>query len=346
MRQDKTVARIILLFSIANVVLAAPASVRPAGPGQRRDEPLLAGSVSQNDMVPVAPRLGPRSEHGTPPESEQDLELGPPNGPVHQDIVVPPLPSEVGSAHESPAGSENNRLLGSPGAPVRQGSVSYSYSPPGSDFGWSDYGLQSESGWSAHDSALHSTGFSDVGLLPNSPSSLHLDSAPDPPSGSLHKDLVPVSTGNLKAPELHDYLSVASSDPQMPERPLQWWQFGSRPSTWEAGESSNSAGDPSQTAGELSKTLGKSPQTVGESSQTVGESSHTVPEAPETWPENLPPAVETQPLHDEKTPWWHELYLYADVDQDQGSVHSTKWGSWGSEAEAKLADEAHFRRSF
>jgi hypothetical protein len=86
MRQDKTVARIILLFSIANVVLAAPALVRP---GQRRDGS-LARSVDQNDVVSAPPTLGPGSEHGTPPESEQDSELGLSNGPVHQD-----LPSEV-----------------------------------------------------------------------------------------------------------------------------------------------------------------------------------------------------------------------------------------------------------
>ena len=328
MRRDKTFARILLIFSIANVVRAAPALVRQRrlvadraenGPAEEPEAApeSLAGSIHQNEVVPAAPPSVPGSEYGTPLESKQDSESGSSNVPVHQDrVVLPPL-SEVVSAHQSPAGSENDGELWPSDGPVHQGLATYSY--PHSGFGWSE-----------QDFSLHSA---NLDFAPNSPSGFHQDSTPELPSGSsrfeyspiwqvLHKDVVPVSTGKAS---------------QLLGRPSQWWQHtGSRPSTWEVGESSNSAGEPSQTVGELS-------QTAGESSHTVPEAHEMLPPALEAQPlQMLPPSPEAQPLHDEKTPWWHDLSLYADIDQDQSSDYGSM-KSWASEVESKIPDETLLR---
>jgi hypothetical protein len=78
MRQDKTFARILLIFSIANVILAAPALVQ-----QRR----LVTDRTDDELTS---------------ESEQD-----PAGPVHQEVVPASPPPSVGS----PAGSEKSPTL-------------------------------------------------------------------------------------------------------------------------------------------------------------------------------------------------------------------------------------------
>ena len=113
MRRDKTVARVLLIFSIASVVLAAPALLR-----QRRlvtdradDEPmddseqahgLLAEPVHQNGVLPVAP---PSESVGSPAWSELSLsdsmldwleglnEHSPPISPLHPDYYTLEPPS-------------------------------------------------------------------------------------------------------------------------------------------------------------------------------------------------------------------------------------------------------------
>ena len=56
----------------------------------------------------------------------------------------------------------------------------------------------------------------------------------------------------------------------------------------------------------------------------VGESSHTVPEM-------LSPVPGAQPLHDEKNPWWHDLYLHPGNDIDETSDYGlTRWRPWDS----------------
>jgi hypothetical protein len=160
------------------------------------------------------------------------------------------------------------------------------------------------------------------------------DSAPNSPTG-LHQGSVPGTEALHVALQSHDDLPVMSGG--LLDRPSQWWQHtGSRPSTWEVGESSNSAGEPSQTVGELS-------QTAGESSHTVPEAHEMLPPALEAQPlQMLPPSPEAQPLHDEKTPWWHDLSLYADIDQDQSSDYGSM-KSWASEVESKIPDETLLR---
>ena len=234
MRRDKTVARIILLFSIANLVLAAPALVR-----QRRlvidradDGPTdelqatswslrLAGSVYQNEVVPAAPPSGPGSEDGTAPELKRDSPTT--------------IPFDTVSAPALLAGSGNNRMLGLSDAPARQ---SYSHSAPQSEHEWP---------WSALDS-LAVSGSSDLDFA-------------EPDSGSRPSELT-VSEG--EAPLLHDDLLDS------PSSQWHWQHTDSRPNTWEAGESSNSAGEPSQTVGKLSPTVEEPSHTVPDAPEAQG----------------------------------------------------------------------------
>ena len=329
MRRNKIIARILFIFSIANVVLAAPALLRqrrlvtdraddePTGDSEQ-DSGLASstGPAHQDLVVPAAPAAPSQpeagSEHGTPPGSEQDWEHASSNGPVHQDWTVPatPPPSEAGSEH----GSDE---------PGRQGSVSYSYSPAESpphsvsySYSPAESPPHSWSEPSEPDSGLHSLGYPDQDPVPNSPSSLHQDSVPEPPSGPLHQDLAPVSG----APELHDDLPIVHGGSRLQPAPFPWWLHTDErpPAQWEEGESSHQ------------------PE----------ESSHTPEESWQAVPETLPPAPEAQTLHDEANPWWHELYLYTDGNEQASDRASTKWGSWGSETEAFIADETHLHRSF
>ena len=225
MRQDKTVARILLIFSIANVVLAAPASVR-----QRRlvtdgsdDEPMdqpgqapgpLAGSLpaeSEQDGK-LASSDGPLYQHlenyfdlPSAAGSEHDGKLASSDGPLYQHLESYfDLPPASGSLYASAAGSEQNWRPASLDGTAHQGWVSQPNSPPRLPSGWpSDY-----------DSAL----------------------APDSLSG-LHQYSVPVSG----APPSHDDLSQAFGglrlkDGPVPSLPHTDW----RPtSNWEMGESSS-----------------------------------------------------------------------------------------------------------
>ena len=262
MRQDRTVARILLIFSIANIVLAAPTLVR-----QRR---LV---TDRTDDEPTG-------------EPEQD-----PAGLVHQVVPVEPPP-----------------FGGSPAAPEK----------------WPEKWSEGE------DPQLEETLLKWLDNLSDQPE----DSAPNSPTG-LHQGSVPGTEALHVALQSHDDLPVMSGG--LLDRPSQWWQHtGSRPSTWEVGESSNSAGEPSQTVGELS-------QTAGEPSHTAPEAHEMLPPALEAQPlQMLPPTLESQPLHG-NTPWWHGLdhELGSVTDMDQASTMSWLSKLSESEEEAKVPDETH-----
>ena len=206
MRRNKTVAWILLIFSIANVVLAAPALVpqRWLVTDRADDEP-------------------------TPGESEQAP--GSLAEPLHQDGVVsatPPsgrLPSE-----ESPSDSQLqqeldrlDRFLGEPLSPV---------------------------------------------------SPLHPDYMLEPPFGSLHQDLEPVS-GAPDSPESHDDLPVVYGGPRSQPPPFPWWLHTTErpPAQFEVGGTSSSVDSGA-----------------------------------------FPPASGAQPLHDDTTPWWHNLDPVTDIE--------------------------------
>ena len=98
MRRDKTFARILLIFSIAHVVLAAPAVVR-----QRSLVPDVPDNGSTDESVPLLETVSDVSETSPPtPQSaslhepsvgsEQDSAPGLPAGSSHQDGVEPAAP--------------------------------------------------------------------------------------------------------------------------------------------------------------------------------------------------------------------------------------------------------------
>ena len=89
MRRDKTFAQILLIFSIAHVVLGAPALVR-----QRSIEPDVPDNGPTDGSMPgpslvTAPDV---SEAPPPPGSEQDSAPGPSAGSSHQGGVQPAAP--------------------------------------------------------------------------------------------------------------------------------------------------------------------------------------------------------------------------------------------------------------
>ena len=163
--------------------------------------------------------------------------------------------------------------------------------------------------------------FSDEDPAPNSPASSHQDPVPvpEPPSGSLKQDLVPVSG----APHLH------GDPPPVPGGPLlqpasfsRWMQTNERPpSQWE-----------------------------------VGESSHAVPEMSSQAPEARPLQDEKVPWWHDPQNYIYQTSDYApkkkyastrwtrlggfggDVDQALGLV-PMKWGYWGDKAGPKVAPQ-------
>ena len=107
MRRDRTFARILFIFSIANVMLAAPAVVRQRGlvtdvpDDQSTDESMpsleTASGVSKTSAGPgLALQEPPESQSGSmhvsPPGSEQDWTGSPPAGSLHQGGVEPATP--------------------------------------------------------------------------------------------------------------------------------------------------------------------------------------------------------------------------------------------------------------
>jgi hypothetical protein len=88
MRRDQTFTRILLLFSIANVVLAAPAFViqrSPVTDGPESTEGSVPSLVSDSDASQSLAGLGVVSQ--APPPLQVGSEHGSPAGSVHQDFV-------------------------------------------------------------------------------------------------------------------------------------------------------------------------------------------------------------------------------------------------------------------
>ena len=88
MRRDKTFTRILLIFSIANVVLAAPAVViqrSPVTDGQESTEGSVSSIVPDSDASQSLAGLGGVSQ--APPPSQAGAEHESPAGSVHKNFV-------------------------------------------------------------------------------------------------------------------------------------------------------------------------------------------------------------------------------------------------------------------
>ena len=99
MRRKKTVARVLLIFFIANVVLAAPAVVRqrslvtdvPDDESTDESMPSLMTASDVSETSPPPSQAG--SLHESPPGSEKDWTPGSPVGSLHQDGAEPAAPA-------------------------------------------------------------------------------------------------------------------------------------------------------------------------------------------------------------------------------------------------------------
>jgi hypothetical protein len=210
MRRNNIVARFPLIFSITNVVLAAPA------------------------LVPQRRLVTDRADDEPTDESEQAL--GSLAEPVHQDGVVsatPPSGWLPAGSEESPSDSQVQQVLH-----------------------WLDEVLGKP-------------------LSPISP--LHPDYMLEPPFGSSHQNLAPVS-GAPDSPESHDDLPIVHGGPRLQPAPFPWWLHTTErpPSQFEVGEPSSSVDTEA--------------------------------------PERFPPASGAQQLHDDTTPWWHDLDPVTDIE--------------------------------
>ena len=321
MRRDKTIARILLIFSIANVVLAAPALVRQRGlvtdgsndkptdePGQAPGSP--AGSEQDGKL---APSDGPLYQHlesyfdsPSAAGSEQDGKLASSDGPLYQHLesYFDHPPSAAGSLYASPAESlyasadesEQDGKLASSDRPSYQYLESYFNLPSSAG---SLYASPAESLHASPAGSLYaSAAGSEQGWSPDH------DAVPGSPPG-LHQDSGPVSG----APPSHDDLPQSFGGLHLKDGPFPFWPHTDwRPtSNWEVGESS---------------------------------SEHTVSGSPES----LPPKSGVQPW-DEDMLGWHDLKPATDIDQ--ASTGGKSQGSVWSEVEADVADgAAHLHRSF
>ena len=109
MRRDKTFARILLIFSIANVALAAPAVIRQRtlitdGPNDGSTDKSMPSLETASGVSETS--AGPGSAPHEPPGSQQDWTPGsggsPPAGSLHQDGVEPATPPPPPDGPPSP----------------------------------------------------------------------------------------------------------------------------------------------------------------------------------------------------------------------------------------------------
>ena len=190
MRRNKSVARILLIFSIASVVLAAPAVVR------------------QRTLITDVPDDESTDESMPSIETASDLsESSAPSGWVHQ---APP--SQVGLLHESPVGPEQDWVSGLPSGSMHQDWLKPAAPPPPParlhhDWAWSHASLSDES-LSQDSESSHDT---DLGSVS---SQLH----DDPPSWSGFPQLGDPRPGPGIQP-LYEYPPPASGAAQLHDAP-------------------------------------------------------------------------------------------------------------------------------
>ena len=334
MLRDKTVARIILIFSIANVVLAAPALVL-----QRRlvtdgsdDEPTdeqgqapgsLAGSVHQDGVVPAA---SPPSGTGSlPAGSKQDGKLASSDGPLYQHLEsyfdLPPA--------AEPAGSEQDGKLASSDGPLYQHVESYFDLPP-------EAGLEQDGKLASSDGPLyqHLESYFDV---PPAAGPLHAPAGSEQDwqytslHGPAHQDLVPQPDSPPRLPPGWSYHDSASNSPS-----------GLYQDSVPVSGAPQSHDDLPQALNGLQSKDGPVPSSLHPANLEIGESSsaHTASGAPES----SPPKSGVQPW-DEDFLGWQALNPATDIDQ--ASTGGESQGSAWSEVEADVVDEAaHLHRSF
>jgi hypothetical protein len=348
MRRNITVARILLIFSIANVVLAAPASVRQRGlvtdgsDDEPTEEQAQAGSVHQDGVVPAA--LPPSEAGSLPAGSKQDGKLASSGGPSFQYLE---------SYFDSPsaAGSEQDGKLASSDGPLYQHLESYFDLPSaaGSLYASPAESLYASPAGSEHDGKLAS---SDGPLyqhlesyfdLPSAPGSLYASAAGSEQDwrvaslgGPAHQGLVPQpSPPHLLSGWSPDHDSALDSPSGLHQDSVP--VSGAPPSH---GGLPQVLGGLQLKDGPVQSSL--HPDWRPTANWEVGESSsaHTVSGAPES----LPPKSGAQPW-DEDLLGWHDLNPATDIDQAStgGESHGSAW----SEVEADVADEAaHLHRSF
>ena len=284
MRWDKTLARILLIFSITNVALAAPAirvrhlDVASATPEKR------AGSDNEatdgSESMPALVSDSDESRHLSDFESPDDPQPGSPSGSSHDSLQGWPPTSPAASFHE--------------------GDAPYLYDPPTEAVWWSHGAGDSAS---YHDS------------VPSSPSgSSHYESASESLSSSADYDsahdslLSPSSsTGSLREGDrTNQYFTY----------PLTWWRFdqvsspsqGSAPEVSSESDSSqyDSAAESSIGSMTHSGSVGSMPELVSDSEEEdfpepISDSSRNLA-IPTTMHDDSAPESADQSTHHDSAP--------------------------------------------
>ena len=235
MRRDKTIVQILLIFSVANIALAAPAVAR-----QRPMDVAKAASEKRGNSEDEATD-GSGSE--PMPELESDSDAG-----------SEPMPELVSDSDESRhlANSESEPYFSPPESPLNLESshqVSPPTPPPPASFREGSEPSPYPAWWPfEEDSSKHDAAHQDFVpessrypswwpfdkdsttypyVTPTSPSgSLHQDAAPELPDGSSHQDAAPGlpddSSHQNATPELQDGSSHPESSIGTPGMPEEW----------------------------------------------------------------------------------------------------------------------------
>ena len=332
MRRDKTVARILLIFSIANVVLAAPALVR-----QRR-------------------LVTDRGDDEPTDESNPDA---PSNGPVRQNSVSYSYSSADST---SLSGSEPGSRLESLGG-YSDDEDSTPNSPPSLH---QDFVPRPPSGSLNQDSVPVSGGPESHDDLPSVSGGPRLQ--PAPYQWWLHTDERPPSQWEVgeSSHTKEESHTVPKMLPPVPEaQPLQdeknpWWHDKYLYPGNDIDETSNYGLTRWRPLGPAFQHLdNNSPSILG-----APPSNDPPPNPGSSELHNIPPpppgsssshydptpasgaaqlhnnpllGLGNQPLHDEETPWWHDPQLYTDDIDHKPDDASNFWAGWkgfGSEAHA------------